>query len=130
MRAEIRRGLRCSCDGRSHRSVGRSLSRSGQALAGELDAIASVTGQRPYECAGRAYYSPDVVAVLHAYDEWSSSGRLNTLGRDPPHWIVLGVQTYHRAIERVRADTFKKTLPKSKGPRPPPGFVVEHEGGG
>jgi hypothetical protein len=112
VRAEMRRAMRCPCDGAPVEPGVVSTPRAQPAVAG-LDLVERVTGVRPLECPWRGFYDADVAAVQDAHG-YRESGQLREFwGDDPPAWLVEAEGIYHRALERTRfdaADTRRKAL--------------------
>jgi hypothetical protein len=113
---------------------GRRLGALAGSIFAEYDLVENSTGDRPWACPWWSFYDRDVGAVLRAYDLFESGQLREMWGDDPPWWLVLGVQHYHRVLSAVRSESYRlareakgKTPPR---PRLPPGFVVEHEGRG
>jgi hypothetical protein len=103
VRAEMRRAMRCPCDG-ARVEPGVALTPRAQPAVAGLDLIERVTGVRPAECPWRGFYDGDVAEAqcAHGYRE---SGQLREYwGDDPPAWLVEAEGIYHRALERTRSD--------------------------
>lgn len=123
-RSEVRRTLRCPCDGISHRSTSKPTRRT-RGVAAELDVIEHLTGERPRTCVWHSFFDPDVGAVLRSFDFFDSGQCREYWGDDPEWWLVEGI-AYYRRVHQVALADAEKNRPK---PPPPPtlpfGQVVE-----
>ena len=75
--------------------------------------VEKVTGGESPGCPWRAFYEPQVGAVLRAHD-WFEKGQASTWwGPDPERWLIDGVHVYQSALDRVRADVIETKRKKS-----------------
>lgn len=77
-----------------------------------------LTKEAPCEtCPWRAWSNPIVLDVLNAA-KWFESGQVQLrLGKDPPHYLLEGIDVYESACARVRADKWERERQKSEQER-------------
>ena len=95
---------------------------SGDADIGEniLREIEQAGGTRPHGCPWSALADPYVQAVIGAY-RWNEKGTLaQRWGIDPPHALMLGIETVGRAMTAIENHDLQKKRDEDRAKRDAP----------